>query len=77
MSILKEMQALMSKTPPVISGRVETLGSNSITVVSQQGVRSFWVPSVGVYKIGDPVRFQGEVLLGRTASEIGIPTYMV
>lgn len=77
MSIINELQELVAKTTPIISGRVESMDSTSIVVVSSQGVRRFWVPSTGVYKIGDTVRYQGQLLVGRTTDEGSVPAYSV
>jgi len=77
MTILNEMRELLANTQLVVLGTVETIEKDSIIVVSSQGVRRFWVPSVSVYKIKDRVQFQGEVLLGRVTPETKLPFFRV
>ena len=69
MTIRKKFQNYVSIPTPIARGFVTSTGSGSIFVSSPTGVREFKVENPSNYKVGDTVRFQGRVFLGKTSSE--------
>lgn len=75
--IINDLKSLLIKHDMVMLGTVDAIGIDTVIVVSPLGIRTFRVSNPKAYKPGDRVRFQDELFLGKTASEINVPTYTV
>lgn len=77
MNPLTEMRRLVAKQETIRNGTITNLRSGSITVRTRSGLKSFAIPENSTFKIGDTVRFQGNVLLGKAVSVDNIPIFKV
>lgn len=77
MNPLTSLRALMADKPTTFSGSVISVSTSAITVRTKSGLKSFSIDNPEKYRAGDTVRFQGEVLLGKSISANSIPVFKV
>lgn len=77
MNPLRELRALVSSSTVVESGVVTRTTASGLVVRTRGGLKSFSIPNAEAYKTGDTVRFQGNVLLGKSISIENIPVFKV
>lgn len=77
MNPLNELRGMVTTAPFIETGVVTAIGRATINVRTRGGLKSFSIPNTEAYKAGDTVRFQGNVLLGRTTSTDNLPTFSV
>lgn len=77
MNPLRELRSLVGSASAVESGVVTSVTASSIVVRTRGGLKSFATATARSYKPGDTVRFQGNVLLGRSISIDNIPVFKV
>ena len=77
MSINGDLRRLLIDPVPVNRGVVSVVTSDSIYVSSSGGLKEFVVNSPATFRVGDGVRFQGNVYLGKLPSKEPGTTYVV
>ena len=77
MNPLRELKNLVTSATIVESGVVTAISVSGIVVRTRGGLKSFSTPVAKTFKAGDTVRFQGNVLLGKSISVDSIPVFKV
>lgn len=77
MNPLKELKTMVSSSASVETGTVTGTSTSTLTVRTRGGLKSFSTPLASVFKPGDSVRFQGNVLLGRSIAPETLPVFKV
>jgi hypothetical protein len=75
--IIADLQKLLVPRNDVLQGTVTGVGLDSVSLSSPSGPKTFKVANSGSYRLGDKVRFQGELFIGRVTDELNIPHYSV
>lgn len=75
--IISDLKSLLITAKPAQRGAVASTGADYVSVVTTDGLRNFRIQLGASYKVGEEVLVQGEVLVGKVASETGIPAYSV
>jgi flagellar basal body rod protein FlgG len=75
--ILADLRSLLGTSSPAKRGSVAVAGEAFVSVVTPEGLREYRRAPGSFYKVGDEVLVQGEVLVGKVAPEINIPSYSV
>lgn len=77
MNPLAELKSMVATATSIESGIVVSINGPYMSVKHKTGLKSFAIPSVGSYKAGDTVRFQGNVLLGKATNADLLPVFQV
>jgi hypothetical protein len=77
MTIKNTLREYMTPKSPTYSGTVSAVTPTTIGVKSKLGRRDFQVANPSQYRVGDPVKFQGNSFLGRLPAVSEIKTYSV
>ncbi len=77
MNPLKELKTMVSSSASVETGTVTSTSTSTVTVRARGGLKSFSTPMAPAFKPGDAVRFQGNVLLGRSIAPDTLPVFKV
>ena len=75
--IIVDLQQLLSPTVAVYQGTVVAINLDNLSLSSPSGPKQFKVANPGTYRVGDKVRFQGDVFLGKVADEAKVASYSV
>lgn len=76
--ILSDLRKLIGRSAPITHGTIVGISGQVLTVsASEIGERAFYTVNPGAFAVGDTVRFQGDVLLGKIKSDTAVPTYSV
>lgn len=77
MNPLHELKSMVASTVAVETGVVTAVSRVGLTARTRSGLKSFSTPNAATFKPGDSIRFQGNVLLGRTTSVDNLPVFSV
>lgn len=77
MNPLAEIKKMVKTPTQIRHGEIVKIGASGITVRGRDGLKSFSSPNPQGFKVGDTVRFQGNVLLGKAIGSKGLPVYQV
>lgn len=76
--ILSDLRRLVTRSSPISTGSIVAVNGQVLIVsASEVGERSFHTPNPGAFAVGDRVRFQGDVFLGKIKSDSAVPTFSV
>ena len=75
--LLSDLQRLLAPASSMVQGKVVRIDLDVLFVSSPNGPKQFQVANPGTYRIGDRVRFQGDVLVGKLADEAGVVAWRV
>jgi hypothetical protein len=75
--IMLDLQGLIVPKSDVWQGTITGIAQDVITISSPNGVRNFKVANPGSFNVGNKVRYQGNLFLGRVTDEAGIPHFSV
>lgn len=76
-SIKKKLVEMVAASQKVRNGNVIRTGEGSIFVSSPEGIKEFMVSDKSNLKVGDTVRFQGNVLIGKVQNRTDAVVHVV
>ena len=75
---LSDLRRLITRSTRISQGSIIAVNGQILVVsASEVGEKAFHTPNPGAYAVGDRVRFQGDILIGKTKSDSSVPTYSV
>ena len=77
MNPLRDLKKSILDSSFVDTGTVVGVTVTAISVRTREGIKSFSVPNANMYRAGDAVRFQGNILLGKSVSADNLPVFEV
>jgi hypothetical protein len=77
MNPLKQLKGMMATKEPVQTGQVIEVSAGVVKVRGRSSLKSFAIPNASAFTVGETVRYQGNVLLGKSVPVDSLPVFTV